>query len=87
MKQFVGTVGAKGQVTLPIEVRKQLGIEPKDKVLIEVVDNKAVVRRGIRSVMDLYGSVPPLKRKLTDRQVREIAMEEMAQEAARKGLD
>jgi AbrB family looped-hinge helix DNA binding protein len=87
VKQFVGTVGAKGQVTLPIEVRKQLGIEPKDKVLIEVVDNKAVVRRGIRSVMDLYGSVPPLKRKLTDRQVREIAMEEMAQEAARKGLD
>jgi AbrB family looped-hinge helix DNA binding protein len=87
MRQYVGVVGTKGQITLPMEIRKQLGIEPKDKVFIEISENRAVVRRAYRSVMDLYGSVPPLKKQLSDREIREIAMEEMAQEAAREGLD
>jgi len=74
-------------VTLPVNVRKELGIAPKDKVYIEVVDGKVEIKRAIRSVLDLVGVVPPLKKPLSDREVREIAIEGMAQEAARKGLN
>ena len=66
MKQFVGTVGPKGQVTLPAEVRKQLGIEPKDKVVIEVEDGTAIVRRIQSSLLEGYGSIHALIPGLSD---------------------
>jgi len=62
-----------------------LGIEPSDKVYVVIEDQKVVVRRAISSVMDLAGSVPPLKTPLSDRELREIAAEGMAQEAVRRG--
>jgi AbrB family looped-hinge helix DNA binding protein len=87
MRQYLTRVGPKGQVTLPVEVRRELGISPKDNVYIEVAGDRAMVRRAISSVMELKGSIRPLKKKLTPRQVHDIAMEELAPEAAHKGLD
>jgi len=39
-------VTEKGQVTIPIHVREQLGIRPGDDVDIEVVDGVAQITRG-----------------------------------------
>ena len=35
-KEYIGTVTSKGQVTIPIEVREQLGLAPLDKVVFRV---------------------------------------------------
>lgn len=39
----------KGQITIPIDVRRRLGIRPGDEVDIEYSDGVALVRRSERS--------------------------------------
>ena len=38
------TISSKGQITVPAEVRRRLGLRPGDKVRIEVVGEHAVLR-------------------------------------------
>lgn len=53
-------VTAKGQVTIPVEVRKSLDIKEGDDLLFEVSERGEarirVVKR--RRLMDLYGALP-----------------------------
>ena len=76
MTEYVGSVSTKGQVTLPSEVRRQLGISPGDKVRIVVEDRKIIMRPAEWSLLAGYMSIPALKRPLTDEDITEIAEEE-----------
>lgn len=56
-------VTSKGQVTIPIEIREQVGIEPESEVEFEVVGNVVQIRkaspspsRGERVVARLRGT-------------------------------
>ncbi len=55
-------VTSKGQVTIPIEIREQVGIEPESDVEFEVVGNVVQIRkastssRGERIVARLRGT-------------------------------
>ncbi len=40
----VAKVSSKGQITLPASCRRELGIKPLDRVLVETEDDKIVVR-------------------------------------------
>lgn len=40
----IATVSSKGQITLPSEARKALGIRPHDRVVIEVRDNVILIK-------------------------------------------
>jgi AbrB family looped-hinge helix DNA binding protein len=53
-------VTAKGQVTIPVEVRKSLDIKEGDDLLFEVAAEGEARIRIIkrRSLMDLYGALP-----------------------------
>ncbi len=42
MKEIISTVTSKGQVTIPAEVRKYLGIKTNDKIAF-VIDQKGAV--------------------------------------------
>ncbi|HNR31304.1 MAG TPA: AbrB/MazE/SpoVT family DNA-binding domain-containing protein [Candidatus Hydrogenedentes bacterium] len=42
----VATVSAKGQITLPLSLRKQLGIEPHERVVLEAAQDAIVVRKA-----------------------------------------
>lgn len=44
--EVVGRVTAKGQTTIPKEVRQSLGISPGDLIVWEVEAGRAVVRRA-----------------------------------------
>ena len=87
MRAFVSSVSPKGQISLPAEVRKRLGIKPKDKVTIDIEDDAVRVRpAGDDSFLASYQSVPALSRRLSDDEVTQIAAEEHAQQAAKDGL-
>jgi len=78
MKEFVSSVSPKGQITLPVEVRKLLGIRPKDKVAI-VLEDEGVVRLTTpryRDLASLRGAAGSLKEPLSWEEVRAIARED-----------
>jgi len=87
MRQAVGSVSTKGQVTLPAEMRALLGLRPGDKVRMVLEDQTIVVKRAEYDTFEsAYRSIPALKNKLSLKEMREIAEEDAAIEAAREGL-
>ena len=86
MEEFESSVSPKGQITLPVEVRRRWGLKPKDRVAIRV-DGQTVRIAPARSPLDeSFGAVPPLKQPLSDKEMTRIAAEEHAREAVREGL-
>jgi AbrB family looped-hinge helix DNA binding protein len=81
MRTFVSSVSPKGQITLPIEVRRLLGIHPKDRVTIRLDGAVVTIATGELSLADVYRSVPALPRPLTDAEIDTIVAEEIATEA------
>ena len=49
------SVTKKGQITIPIAVRKQFGIKEGSKVEVRVVEGKIVIEKSV-SIMDLAGT-------------------------------
>jgi AbrB family looped-hinge helix DNA binding protein len=41
------TVSEKGQITLPVRMRRQLKLKPRDAVTIETVGDSIVIRRAV----------------------------------------
>ena len=54
------TLGARGGIQVPIEIRERLNIRPNDKVVFRVTDQEIVVEaEPAVSWTDLHGSVIP----------------------------
>jgi AbrB family looped-hinge helix DNA binding protein len=52
-------VTSKGQITIPIEVRKKLGLKPGDRVsFVEGEHGEMILKPKSGSIMDLEGCVP-----------------------------
>lgn len=65
------TVSSKGQITLPVAARRQLGIRPHDRITIEGGDNEIVIRK-IRSIFEIEGF---LGKALSSKAEREAMMD------------
>ena len=47
---------SKGQITIPVEVRRKLGLKPGDRVrFVEGENGEFILKPKNRSIMDLYG--------------------------------
>lgn len=79
------TVTSKGQVTIPVELRRALGIKPRDRVIFELVDGVIQLRRVGSAVEATYGSVNPIRRPEGFRKLRRDFDEGVAEEASREG--
>ena len=84
MTEVLATVTSKGQVTVPAEVRRRLGIRPRDKLAF-VLDGDVVrlVRRGsvvARTAGALKGSARPMSAE----EMREAAEAAIADEVAER---
>lgn len=85
MKEFVSSVSPKGQITLPQEIRRRLGIKPKDKVAIRLDAETVTISPARASLRAGYQSIGPLPAPLTDSEMTEVAADEHAEPAARDG--
>jgi len=87
MKEFTSSVSPKGQITIPLEIRKQLGVKAKDTVVI-TLDGDAVRITPTRSrrLEESFQAVPALNTRRTLEEMTAIAQEEHAQEVASEGL-
>jgi AbrB family looped-hinge helix DNA binding protein len=80
------SVSPKGQITLPAEIRRKLGIAPKDQVAITLVNGTVQVMPAAERLRRHFGTVPPLRPARDWKEVEAIAAEDHAEHAAREGL-
>ncbi len=83
MKELLTVVTRKGQITIPAEIRRSLGIKEGDKVALSLVDEeKTQVRlRPVRSVAKLtFGAVTPRKRPEDFKELRRLFEQDTASE-------
>ena len=67
MHTRIAPVSVKGQVTIPAEIRKKLGIEAPDQVEFVVRDDGVVeLRAPAFTLEEVFGSVPPLPHETED---------------------
>ena len=65
------TVTSKGQITIPVGIRKSLGLKPRDRVVFtRLSDGTVVMRAKTRSILDLVGTVPKPARKVRVQDMR-----------------
>lgn len=72
----VTTITQKGQVTIPLLIRNKLGIRAGDKIAFELNRESVSLKPVKQSLKTIFGSIPPLKKKLSIQQMRKIALEE-----------
>ena len=73
------TMTSKGQITIPIEVRKALGLKPGVRIdFYESVDGEFVLRPKTGSIRDLEGCVPRLFNAPTIEEMDEVIGEHVA---------
>lgn len=82
--QFLSTLGARGRVTIPPEIRQRLGIRPGDQIAFRVVDEKVTISRAENAFLAAAGSIPALNTPRTDSEMTEIAADEAVQNWARE---
>jgi AbrB family looped-hinge helix DNA binding protein len=87
MRELTSRVTSKGQITLPVEIRRLLRIEPRDRVAFIVDGDQVRLRRTLsvasRTAGMLASGVPPL----SPEKEREAAEQAIADEAEpRAGL-
>jgi AbrB family looped-hinge helix DNA binding protein len=54
-------MSSRGRITVPLEVRRKLGLEQGDWVVFKPTERGVLVRKADEIIEDLYGSIPPLK--------------------------
>jgi AbrB family looped-hinge helix DNA binding protein len=83
----ISVLTAKGQMTIPKEVRKALNLQPSEKVIIVVEGNQAIIKPLKGDLLDLGGSVKITGREkpIDFKKVREEVKKRVAKKVATKG--
>ena len=76
IKEYVIRATSKGQVTIPAEVRRLLGIQPGKEVIFRVEGGRVEILPPPMSLEEVYGSVSPLDRPEDFKKLRDTAMDE-----------
>ena len=86
-RQIPSTITSKGQVTIPAEVRRLLGVATNDKVVFQINPQGQIylTTPPYRSLADLKGSAGKLPYPLTEQEMKEIVAEERAEAAMKNG--
>ena len=85
MAEYRMKITQRGQMTIPAAIRRKLGLKTGGEVTIREADGAVVMEAPKFTVESVFGSVAPLKRRLSDREITDIAWEEQARRALSKG--
>jgi antitoxin PrlF len=84
MKEVYSTVTRKGQVTIPVEIRRLLQVNPHDQVAFVVEDNKVRLERSGSVVGRTAGALKTTKPALSAEELRDAAEEAIAEEVTQR---
>ena len=80
----IAVLTSKGQMTIPKEVRNALNLKPREKVIIVVEGNQAVIKPLKSNILDIGGSVriPDKEKPVNFHKVRGEVEKRIAEKAA-----
>jgi AbrB family looped-hinge helix DNA binding protein len=81
------SVSPKGQVTIPVAIRRLLGVEPGDKVAFSVQNGKVELRAVRAPIERSFQAIPALSPRRSWKEIERLAAEEQAERVAREGLE
>ncbi|MDO8673538.1 MAG: AbrB family transcriptional regulator [Dehalococcoidia bacterium] len=84
MRELLATVTTKGQVTIPIEVRRLLQLATHEKVAFILQDNQVRLARRGSVVLRTAGMLKTNKPALTAEQEREAAEKAIAEDVVER---
>ncbi|SRR5258706_8668776 len=87
-REVYSTVTSKGQVTIPVEVRRHLGITPRNKItfVIQPEGKVEVKTPKYPTIASLAGAAGKLKKPLPWKEVVRIAHEDHVEEVMRQDV-
>lgn len=89
MREIISSITSKGQVTIPREVREELGVGTRDKIAFVIDDGEVRIKPVQFTLESVIGSVPALDRPVSDdfeTEIEEAFEEEMERKMRRWGL-
>lgn len=84
MKEIVSTITSKGQLTVPAEIRRTLGLKSGDKVVFQIEGRHVTLVPMTSRLAAGYQSIPALKEPKTWQEIEEIVAEERAERYAQQ---
>ena len=66
LREHARRMTSKGQVTVPAEVRRKLGVQPGETIIFRIVGERVELDRSPMTLEEAFGSVPPLEETSTD---------------------
>jgi len=69
------SVTQKGQITIPVFIRVALGLEQGSRVIFDLEDDHIKIRPS-SSLSSVYGSVKPLRKNISLKEMKKIALED-----------
>lgn len=84
MKELLATMTSKGQLTVPVAVRRQLGLRAGDQVIFRMDEAAITLAPAGARLAAGYQSIPALAEPQTWAAIGAIVREERAEAAARR---
>ena len=71
-------IGEKGQVVIPKDIRKHLGLESGVNIIFEVKDNKIIIRKEEEpvTIVEDFFNTPKIKKKISARELKKAYSEQ-----------
>ena len=75
-QEYVKTITTKGQVTIPVEIRRLLGVKANDQIRFRIIEGKVEIEPVSMTLEETFASVTPMQRPENFGELRAIAREE-----------
>ena len=83
-REAYGTVTRKGQVTIPLRIRRLLRIGPNDRVVFHTEEGRVYLTAVRETLESAFGAVAPLNRPEDFESLRSEAVDEQAAKIVRE---
>ena len=81
---FTVSITSQGQISIPAKIRRELGLNKKQKAIVSVENGKMLLE-PVKDILELAGSIKTNKKPLSPQKMRELFETYLAEDAV-KGM-
>lgn len=80
---YTVTITSQGQISIPIAIRRQLGLEKNSRALVSEEDGKLTIK-PVKDFLEMRGSIKTNKKPLSNAELDDVVGAAVAEEYAQK---